>query len=157
MPFAARAIALSGLSYIVHFGRSEYAFQKVTYGDKLEGIEFLTNIGLQEQSARTRGVYKVDEITVSQLRAEWDRMMVHFPANGFGNVLFPVTISGTDPELPTNVDRLLDCSISGQKTDIEATGKANLIEFKIMCRQIVWNGRTINKRRGAPTTGAFSL
>lgn len=150
MGFTAREIAFSGLSYTVHIGRSEYAFQKVTYGDKLDGVELLTNIGFQQLSARTRGVYKVDPSTVSMLRAEWDRMMTKFPSNGFGNFLFPVTITGRDPALPQTVDRLLNCTILGQKLDIEATGKASLVEFQMQPQQIVWNGRTINLRRNAP-------
>lgn len=157
MPYAARAIAYSGLSFLAHFGRNEYAFQKITYGDKLDGVEFLTHIGSQEQAAQTRGIYKVDEMTVSQLRAEWDAMMAHFPTNGFGNYKFPVTVSGRDPELPGNVDRLIDCRIISAKVDIEATGKASMVEFKMNCRQIVWAGRTINIRRGAPNNGRLSL
>ena len=155
MAYAARNIAYSGApSFLAHLGRNEYAFQKITVGDKLEGVEFLTHIGSQEQSARTRGIYKVDEITVTQLRAEWDAMMIHFPTNGFGNVIFPVTKSAVDPELPGNKDLLIGCSIVSQKEDVEATGKATLVEFKMTCRQIVWNGRTINVRRGAPNTPA---
>lgn len=157
MSFAARAIAYSGNSYVAHFGRSEYAFQKIAIGDKLEGVEFLTSIGQQEQGAQTRGIYKVDEMTVTQLVAEHERMMVHFPPNGVGNRIFPVTISAVDPELSPVVVRLIDCRILSLKLDIEATGKASMIEFKMNCRQITWNGRTLNARRGAPTGGALTL
>jgi len=150
MSFTARDIAFSGLSYIVHIGRAEYAFQKVTYADKLDGVELLTNIGFQQLSARTRGVYKVDPSSVTMLRGEWDRMMKKFPSNGFGNFLFPVTITGRDPELPQSVDRLLNCSILSNKQDIEATGKATIVEFTMQPQQIVWNGKTINLRRNAP-------
>ncbi len=157
MSFAARAIAFSGNSYKAHFGRFEYAFQKIAIGDKLEGVEFLTSIGQQEQGAQTRGIYKVDEMTVSQLVAEHERMMDHFPKNGVGNVIFPVTVTAEDPELPARRVLLIDCRILAIKEDIEATGKASLIEFKMNCRQIVRNGRTLNQRRGAPIGGASTL
>lgn len=157
MGTTARAIAFSGLSYVVHFGRSEFAFQKVSYSDKLSGVELLTHIGFQEAHARTRGVYVVDPATVSMVRAEWDRMMVHFPTNGFGNVVFPITVTGRDPDLPMTVDRIIDCTILSEKADVEATGKAAMIEFTVQPRQITWNGRSINLRRNAPNNGRLSL
>ena len=147
---AVREIAYSGLSYTVHLGRGEYAFNKVTYEDELSGVELLTMIGSQQASARTRGIYSPKPATVSQLRSEWNRMMLKFPSNGFGNFKFPITVTGSDPDLPKFTDRLLLCTILGQKCDIEGTGKASMIEFKVQPQQIVWNGRTINLRRGAP-------
>lgn len=154
---AARSIAFSGLSYVVHLGRKEFAFQKVEYSDKLDGVELLTHIGYQEAHARTRGIYKPEAIKISQVRAEWDRMMKEFPSNGFGNFLFGITVTGRDPELPMTVDRIIDVTIMDQKHAIEATGKATMIEFSAMPRQIVWNGKTINLRRGAPQNGALTL
>jgi len=157
MTTTARAIAFTGLSYRVHFGRHEYAFQKVSYSDKLDGVELLTHIGYQEAHARTRGIYKVDPCTVSQVKAEWCAMMTHFPSNGFGNFVFPVTVTGIDPDLPMFVDRIIDCTIVGQKNDIEATGKAGMVEFTMQPRQISYNGKTINLVRGKPRTGRLTL
>jgi hypothetical protein len=154
MTFTARAIAFSTVNYIAHFGRLEYAFQKIEFGDKLDGVEFLTHIGQQEQSAQTRGIYKVDEMKVSQLHAEWDRMMINFPNNGFGSLIFPVTITATDPELPKSTIRLIDCRILSVKLPIENSGKASLVEFGINCRQITYNGKSLNIRRNAPNTNA---
>jgi hypothetical protein len=157
MPNAARTIAFSGLSYIVHLGRQEFAFQEVEYADKLEGVELLTHIGYQEAHARTRGIYKPEPVKIKQVRAEWDAMMVFFPSNGFGNYLFPITITGADPVLPMSVDRIIDCTIMESKAKIEATGKAAMVEFSAQPRQIIFNGKTINFRRGAPRNGRLSL
>ena len=154
MSFTARAIAYSGVNYIANFGRLEYAFQKIEFGDKLDGVEFLTSIGQQEQGAQTRGIYKVDEMKVTQLHVEHKRMMKNFPDNGIGNKIFPVTITATDPELESARILLIDCRILSLKLPIEATGKAALIEFSMNCRQIVWDGKTLNVRRNAPNTNA---
>jgi hypothetical protein len=150
---ASYEIAYSGLSYRTHINKTEFAFQKVDYEDGLEGVELLTNIGAQNASARTRGVYKPKEVSITQLRAEWDRMMKHFPKNGFGNFRFSITVSGVDPELPGNVDRILNCTILGQKHSVEATGKAGMIEFKAQPQQIIWSGRSVNFRPGRPRVG----
>lgn len=154
MAFTARAIARSGVNYLAHFGRSEYAFQKIEFGDKLDGIEFLTKLGDQEQSAQTRGIYKVDEMKATMVHAEFDRMMANFPDNGFGNLVFPITITATDPELPKGTIRLIDCRIIAVKLPIENTGKAALVEMGMNCRQITWNGKSLNYRRNAPNNNA---
>jgi hypothetical protein len=154
MAFTARNIAFSGVNYIAHFGRLEYAFQKIEFGDKLDGIEWLTHLGMQEQSSRTRGIYKVDECKVTQVHAEHKRMMKNFPDNGIGSIFFPVTITGTDPELEKTTIRLIECSIMSLKLPLEATGKAALVEFGMTCKQIVWDNKTLNTRRNAPNNNA---
>lgn len=143
-------VAYDGTCITTHLGREEYPFQKITYEDGLDGVELLTHIGSQEASARTRGIYKPAVATISQLRAEWDRLVKRFPSNGFGNFRFPVTCTYNHPDLGKVTDRLLKCTIIGVKNDAEATGKATLVEMKIQPQQIVRNDRTINVRRNAP-------
>lgn len=152
MPFVVRDVAYDGTSVLLHFKKHEFAFQSITYGDNIDGAEFTTSMGHQEQGGQTRGIYKTESSTVKQLRAEWDRMMIYFPSNGFGNSLFPVTTNYQDPTLGKSTDKLFRCRILGVKLDIESSGKANMVEFKMSVGQIVWNGKSINKRSGAPGT-----
>lgn len=156
MPFALRDVAFDGTTISIFLNKRKFAFQKWEYGDDIEGAEFETSIGFQEQGAQTAGKYKTTVSTVSMLRAEWDRMMPFFPSNGFGRVYFNGTVTYFDPNLPKSTDRLSRCRILGNKASIESGGKGILLEFKVSVGQVSWNGKTINKIAGAPV-GSFNL
>lgn len=156
MPFALRDVAFDGTAISIFLKKRKFAFQKWEYGDDIEGAEFETSIGYQEQGAQTRGKYKTSVSKVTMLRAEWDRMMIFFPPNGFGNVYWNGTIVYQDPSLPKSTDKLSRCRILGNKASIESGGKGTMVEFSASVGQIYWNGKTINRLQGAPV-GTLTL
>ena len=150
MPFVVRDVAHDGSTISTFFKKRKFAFQKIEYGDAIEGAEFETSIGFFEQGAQTTGRYKTSPAKVTMLRAEWDRMMLFFPKNGFTLVYFSSTITYQHPALGKATDRLSRCRIIDQKIGIESGGKAAMVEFGMTVGQVYWNGKTINKLADQP-------
>jgi hypothetical protein len=150
MPFVLRDVAYDGTTISIFLNKYKFAFQKWEYGDSIEGAEFETSIGFQEQGAQTRGKYKTEVSKVTMLRAEWDRMMRFFPKNGFGNVYINGSVVYLDPTLGKSTDKLSRCRILSSKAAIESGGKGVMVEFNMSVGQIYWNGKTINKLADQP-------
>lgn len=150
MGFALRDTAFDGTTITIFLKKRRFAFQKWEYGDSIEGAEFETSIGFQEQGAQTRGKYKTEVSKFTMLRAEWDRLMLFMPSNGFGNVYLNGTVIYQDPNLPKSTDKLSRVRILGTKASIESGGKGTMIEATASVGQIYWNGKTINRLQGAP-------
>lgn len=150
MPFVLRDVAHDGTTISVFVKKRKFAFQKIEYGDTIEGAEFETSIGFFEQGAQTTGKYKTTPAKVTMLRAEWDRMMAYMPKNGYTLVILNSTITYQHPALGKATDKLSRCRITSNKISIESGGKAAMVEFDMTIGQIYWNGKTINKLADQP-------
>lgn len=138
----------------IRFGSTAAAIQKIGFGDSLS-VEVVRRIGSQEIAVVTEGQYETEDVMVTVEQSVWQKKILpKLPANGLGNFRFVITVLLSDPELGTGNVRLEKCRIIGIKDNIENSAGALVTELKINTVQIVRNGKTLNRRRGANTPAA---
>lgn len=155
MPKNVADVALDGTTIEVRGGTTAIPLMKIAYGDGIDP-QPLQRMGSQEVDATTEGAYKIDEITASMEKAIYNTVLLPFliaknrgSKNGIGRVRFPISVSYAHPELTTAHDTIQQAQVVSVKNSAESGGAATMVELKIKARQILWNGTSINKRRGA--------
>jgi hypothetical protein len=122
-----------------------YGVLEITYADK---VEVALGYGLTPGHAplrRTRGKYSVDDPKVTMAgpsgRTFLDALTLRAGGNGFGEVIFPVTITYGEAQLQTVTDTLADCRLIGNSVSNSEGSDENKIEFSLSCMRILWNGQ----------------
>ena len=146
--------AFDGTTIAVRMGAFEAHMTKISYGDSIEPA-VIQRLGSQEVDATTLGAYKIDDITATMEKKKHDELLSQLAKlnggskNGIGNVRFPISVTYSHPEVGTVHDVIEQAQMVGFKSSAETGGAPNMVEMKIKARQILWNGRSINARRGA--------
>lgn len=149
-------IEVDGSIVTTTFGRHEVPCLKTSYGDALE-TAFLVEMGSQRNAAQTPGTYKTEDATFTFRSTVWRaRMMPLFPKYGGGDVIIPIVVGFTHPDMGSDSDLLQGARFTGWKAAYENSNKAAEIEVKATILQILWTSqrKTINALRGAIPVGA---
>lgn len=152
-------VELDGSTVTTTYGRREVPALKATYADMLE-TEVVRQMGSQRQDARTPGIYKTDTCTISY-RASVFRasLMPLFPTNGAGNVVLPIVVGFTHPDIGSDSDLLNGARCVNWSQAVEASAKGLEVETKWELIQIFWTSqrKTINQISGPLGSAIASL
>lgn len=150
---------IDGVTVKLIMGTTVVPCAKVSYGDKLEK-EKGARLGQQIVAYKTRGKYDTETVSVEMEDIIWHGLLLpKLPANGFGNATFTITVSGEDPDAdPTTswgsfTDTVDGVTIDSVKPEYTNEAGASMRPIECSCTQVYYNGKTINTRPDAPTTG----
>lgn len=146
-------VAYDGGCVEMRWNASAFAVQEANHEDSLV-ISDVRAVGNQAAHADTPGAYTVADDTVKMETAEAARLLAAMPANGYGSVRFTQVFDYTHPDLGTMHVVKENCRIIGVKGGFKEGSDATMVEFKIHSRQIIINGKTLNKRKGTATSAA---
>jgi hypothetical protein len=136
-------IELDGTTTVMTIGRTQIPVMSGSYGDNLSP-EKLRQMGSQIIDALTMGTYETDEGKVKMSASNFRGLF--FPLvdqYGFGNRSIPLIFSFTHPEIGNDSDYLDGCRFTKLSQALEASNKAQEVEFGITVRQIYWTDRRI--------------
>lgn len=132
----------------IRMGTTAAEFQKISYGDKLSR-ERGSSLGSQEIDYTTSGKYEVDAVSVTVEQTIWSqKILPKLPSNGYGSYVFEIVCIYSDLTLGTNKVELKTCRIDGVKENIENGSGPLLCELEISCKQILRDGKSLNRRKG---------
>jgi hypothetical protein len=135
-------------SVSIRMGSSEALLKSISFGDGLN-TEDVRRIGEQEIAAITEGEYSVEPIKVTLEKTVWDeKLLPKLPKNGYGNFPFPIVGSYGFTGQPKHTIRAEQCRIVKVNDNVEAGPGAVMVELEIKSKQIVRDGKTINRRKG---------
>lgn len=149
-------IEVDGSIVTTTFGRHEIPCLKASYGDTLE-TAFLVEMGSQKNAAQTPGTYKTEDATFTFRSTVFRaRVMPLMPKFGGGNIIIPIVIGFSHPDIGSDSDLLSGARFTGWKAAYENSNKAAEIEIKATVLQVRWTSRrqTINALNGAVPVGA---
>lgn len=138
-----KGIELDGTTTIMTVMRTEIPCLGASYGDNL-APEKLRQMGSQQIDAITMGTYETEEGKVRMSASNFRGLF--FPLvdqHGFGNRDVPVIFSFYHPQLGNDSDLLEGCRFIKLTQALEASSKAQEVEFGIILRQIRWTERRI--------------
>jgi hypothetical protein len=139
-------IALDGSTITMTMGRHQIPSTKASYGDKLE-TEVIRNMGAQEISARTPGIYSTEDAKVTMESVTFREVLYPLlQQSGYGNEQIPIVFAFTHPDLGDDSDLLEECRFVGIAQALEASAKALEVEFGIVFNQLYLGNdrKTIN-------------
>ncbi len=132
----------------IRFGATAAGVQKISFGDKLNK-EIMRRVGSQEIAAITDGEYETEDVSATIEQSVWNKTIFpKLPENGYGNHRFVISIHLFDRALGLVAVRLEQCTISGEKDNIESGPGGLVKELTMKTQQIVRNGKTLNRRSG---------
>lgn len=135
-----------GSSVTSTFGRHEIACQSASYADKLE-TEVGRSMGSQKQDFRTPGSYSTEDAKIKMRSTVFRaKMMPLFPKHGGGNVIMPIVIGFTHPDIGSDSDLLSGARCVNWSQAVENSNKAFEVELTWVLQQIFWTAqrKTIN-------------
>jgi hypothetical protein len=138
---------LDGTTVTMTIGKYQFDILRASYSDRLE-VEQLSQMGSQEISAQTPGIYKVDKgkivMSASVFRGELAPLLDQF---GWGNREHSVVVSYTHQDLGSDSDMLTGCRLTMVNAAPENSAKPLEHEFELTYRQIFWTDArlTINR------------
>lgn len=145
-----------GTLWTATFGRHIIRIIKADYGDSIEPAD-LNEIGAQEVSAQTPGMYKPENLKITFRGLVFRGIVTPLLAKrGFGNTLIPITIGFEHPDLGSDSDLATGCRLVKITKAIDNSNKPNEITTEWKVRQY-WHGgerKTINAFGSAVATGA---
>lgn len=153
MPRNVADTAFDGTTIEVRSGAFALQLMKIAYGDNIEPAA-IQRMGSQEIDATTLGPYKIDDITASIEKKKFAELMAHLvklnggKRNGVGNIRIAISVTYSHPEVGTVHDTIEQAQLVNPKNSAESGGAATMVEIKFKARQILWNGISINKRKG---------
>jgi hypothetical protein len=139
-------IEFDGSTVKVTIGRTEIPCLAASYGDNLQP-EKLREMGSQQIDAITNGTYETDEAKIKMASSVFRGVFMPLvDSSGFGNRSLPVVCSFEHPDLGGDSDYLDGCRFTKLGAAMEASAKANEVEFGLTVRQIYWTDqrKTIN-------------
>jgi hypothetical protein len=148
-----------GSTVTTTFGKTEIRALKASYADNLE-TETIPEQGSQRQGARTPGIYKTEDVSISfrssVFRAE---LLPLLPSRGAGLAKVAIVVSFFHPEIGSDSDMLAGARLVNLSAATEASAKALEVETKWVIDQIHWTSRriTINSLNGAIPIGTVRL
>lgn len=150
------ALETDGTLWTVTFGRHIIRVLKVEGDDALEPAD-LNEVGTQEVAAQTPGTYKPGNMKITVRNSIWRAVMLPlFPKRGFGNVLVPVTVGYSHPDLGSDSDLMTGCRLIKITKAVDNSNKPNEVALEWKVRQY-WHGndrKTLNAIGGAVATGS---
>lgn len=152
-------IEFDGSTVTSTFGRHEIEALKASYADGLE-TEVLRSMGSQRQDARTAGTYKTEDASISYRASVFRaKLMPLFPKTGGGNVVVPIIVGFTHPDIGSDSDLLSGARCVNWAAACENSAKALEVETKWVFLQLFWTSerKTINALKGAVPVGASSF
>lgn len=141
------------------FGRHQIRILSASYADGVDPAD-LMEMGTQTIAALTPGTYKRDDLKIkmrsTRFRADFLPLM---PKNGGGNIIIPVVIGFTHPDIGSDSDLLAGARCTNWSAAMENSNKALEIELTWKFRQIYWTSarKTVNALNGATPVGASSF
>jgi hypothetical protein len=131
-----------GSTVAMTIGRTQIELTEASYGDNLSP-EKLRQMGSQVINAITPGTYDTEDgvikMPMSVFRAEFAPLMDQY---GFGNRVLPVVFSFVHPDTGSDSDAL-EARILGIKEALANTNAPNIVELKMVVRQIWWTDMRI--------------
>jgi hypothetical protein len=117
-------------------------------------------LGEQETRAFTYGKYNVEASDIEMLHQDFydptEGLLSVLPANGYGNVSGQIVVRSEDfdtnpvtAQSPALLE-LLDVTITGVTDAYENSEGQTVVTVQVQPRQILRNGKSINRRRGVP-------
>lgn len=143
-------IGIDGTTLSITLGKTVIPCIKASYGDSTDP-QFLSYLGSQQQDEQTDGVYKTEEVEIVMSAVVFRTLfMPAMPANGFGNVRFPIVVLRSHPELGDDSDLLENCRCKNLAAAVENSSKAEEIPLKFTTQQIKWTDarKTVNRIAG---------
>jgi len=138
-----KGIELDGTTTIMTIARTEISCLGANYGDNI-APEKLRQMGSQQIDATTMGTYETEEGKIRMSASNFRG--IFFPLidqNGFANRVVPVIFSFFHPQLGNDSDLLDGCRFIKLSQALEASSKAQEVEFGILVRQIYWTERRV--------------
>jgi hypothetical protein len=130
-------------------GRTEFRLISAAYGDSLE-TAVATEMGAQDQSARTPGTYKTEtaKLKMRVTRARRD-FLPYMPKYGMGNARLSLVIGFFHPDSGSDSDLLQGARLTKIGANYENSNKPGEMEFELEFLQLFWgeSRRTINLPR----------
>ena len=117
-------------------------------------------LGEQEVRAFTYGKYNPEASDLEMLHQDFydttNGLLAILPANGYGNALGQIVVRSEDfdanplTQMSPALLEMLDVKITGVTDAYENTEGQTVVTVQVQPRQILRNGKSINRRRGVP-------
>lgn len=134
---------IDGTIVSITMGKTSIPCTKASYADSLDPI-YLSYMGSQEQDEKSLGSYRTDATAITMTAKTFRVLfMPLFPANGAGNVQFPIVVLRSHPTLGSDSDLLVNNSITNFAAAVEASSKLEEVEIKLSTQQIKWTDRRV--------------
>ena len=134
---------IDGTNVSITIGKTVIPCVKAAYGDNLDP-QYLPAMGSQERGEKTRGVYKVNDAEITMSTVIFRTVfMPALPANGAGNVQFPIVVLRSHPELGDDSDLLERCSVMDISASVENSSKAEEVPVKFSVGQVKHTDRRV--------------
>lgn len=144
-----------GSTVHITVGRVEIVALSIGYGDNVEK-ERIYRLGQQTPSGSTPGQYKPEDGTLKMSSTVARRdLFPLLPQFGAANVSRLWVVTRTHPDIGTDSDALVACSILGAKEQLEASAKNTEIEMKLFYDMVLWTDKRIcfGNPRGSGVVG----